>query len=412
MVPLKELPKLSYQIIKQLIEMFKLKYFTFLILVFFFNFISPRSSYSTIEKLQIRIFAHLKINSFQWSAISKSYKLIADNSPLEFNVSNFNLFIKGDSIEIKEKDFVLGTFKQINFIGDSNDEFKIKLTQPDRKIRTYQNNLTCSVVNGSIVLINNIDLDNYVAGVTEAEAGSKSNLEFYKVQTILARTFALAHINKHQEEGFYLCDQVHCQAYHGKPRDSKIILAIQETKEKVVVDDNLNLIIAAFHSNSGGQTANSEDVWGSKTSYLKSIVDTFSIQMPNYNWERKMLTEDWLSYLKLKFNYPSDSIMARDVAINFTQDNRKVYLEFNNLKVPLKTIRLDLQLKSTFFNITKLNNDSILFKGKGFGHGVGMPQEGAMKMGKLGYSYLDILDFYFKNIQIIDLQKLDFFKDE
>jgi peptidoglycan hydrolase-like amidase len=41
-----------------------------------------------------------------------------------------------------------------------------------------------------------------------------------------------------------------------------------------------------------------------------------------------------------------------------------------------------------------------------------MPQEGAMKMGKLGYSYLDILDFYFKNIQIIDLQKLDFFKDE
>lgn len=70
--------------------------------------------------------------------------------------------------------------------------------------------------------------------------------------------------------------------------------------------------------------------------------------MPNYNWERKMLTEDWLSYLKLKFNYPSDSIMARDVALNFTQDNRKVYLEFNNLKVPLKTIRLDLQLKSTF----------------------------------------------------------------
>lgn len=69
-----------------------------------------------------------------------------------------------------------------------------------------------------------------------------------------------------------MCDQVHCQAYHGKPRDSKIILAIQETKGKVVVDDNLNLIIAAFHSNSGGQTANSEDVWGSKTTYLKVLL--------------------------------------------------------------------------------------------------------------------------------------------
>ncbi len=395
-----------------MVNMIKLKYFIFLILVFFFNFISPISYFSHVENLQIRIFAHLKINSFHWSAISKSYKIIADNSILKFDVSNLNLFIKGDSIELKEKDIVLGTFKQINFTGDSNDEFKIKLIQPDRKIRTYQNNLSCSVVNGSIVLINNINLDNYVAGVTEAEAGSKSNLEFYKVQTILARTFALAHINKHQDEGFYLCDQVHCQAYLGKPRDSKIIIAIQETKGKIVVDENLNLIIAAFHSNSGGQTANSEDVWGAKTSYLKSIIDTFSIQMPNYNWERKMLTEDWLSYLKLKFNYPSDSLLACDIALNFTQDNRKVYLEFNNLKIPLKIVRLDLQLKSTLFNITKLNNDSVLFKGKGFGHGVGLPQEGAMQMGKLGYSYLDILNFYYKNIQIIDLDKLDFFRDE
>src|SRR5690606_6979492 len=112
--------------------------------------------------------------------------------------------------------------------------------------------------------------------------------------------FALAHINKHVSEGFSLCDLVHCQAYHGKPRDINAVKAVEETAGLVVVDSNLDLITAAFHSNSGGQTANSEDVWGGKTSYLRSIIDTFSTGTPNFSWERRMPAIDLLSYLKLK----------------------------------------------------------------------------------------------------------------
>jgi stage II sporulation protein D len=93
---------------------------------------------------------------------------------------------------------------------------------------------------------------------------------------------------------------VHCQAYYGMPRDVNVFKATEATKGKVVVDENLNLITAAFHSNSGGQTANSEDVWGSRLPYLRSVNDTFSTKMPNAKWERKMAKEDWLSYLKLK----------------------------------------------------------------------------------------------------------------
>ena len=187
---------------------------------------------------------------------------------------------------------------------------------------------------------------------------------------------------------------------------------MEGTRGKVVVDDNLNLIIASFHSNSGGQTANSEDVWGSHTSYLRSVVDTFSTRMPNYRWERRMLTEDWLSYLKLKHNYPIENTEDKAAALNFRQDTRKIYLECNNSRVPLKNIRLDLQLKSTFFSIEQINKDTVLFSGKGYGHGLGMCQEGAMRMVKLGYSYTDILNFYYQNIQLIDLHKLNFFKDE
>ena len=125
-----------------------------------------------------------------------------------------------------------------------------------------------------------------------------------------------------------------------------------------------------------------------------------------------MLIDDWLSYLKLKHNYPTEQSDAKEAALNFKQDQRKIYLECNNSKVPLKNVRLDLQLKSTFFSISRLNADSVIFRGKGYGHGLGMCQEGAMKMSKIGYSYTDILNFYYKDIQLIDLSKLSFFKDE
>lgn len=366
------------------------------------------------ENLQIRVFAHLKVMSVQATVSGGSYKVQADGAIVaeSSGIAVFKLEAKGDSVLMKENETVRGTYKYIKFFGTDNAELRLKLVDPDRKLRTYQNNLSFATGEGAIRIINEVELDNYIAGVTEAEAGSRSTQEFYKVQAILARTFALAHINKHVTEGFSLCDQVHCQAYYGKPRDGIIFNAVEVTKGKVVVDDNLNLIVAAFHSNSGGQTANSEDVWGAKTTYLRSIVDTFSLKMPNFRWERRMLTDDWLSYLKLKHNYPTEQAAAKEAALNFTQEQRKIFLECSNSKVPLKNVRTDLQLKSTFFSISRLNKDSVIFRGKGYGHGLGMCQEGAMKMSRMGYNYTDILNFYYKNIQLIDLSKLSFFRDE
>lgn len=377
-------------------------------------FTSFTSFYVPAETLQIRLYAHLKVNSVLLNVTVGNYKVLADGNLIAEGgtESQFKLFLKGDSILLYHNDKAIGNFKYLKFVGSETDEIKVKLLNPDRKPRVYQNNVSFSVSEEYIRIINDVILDNYIAGVTEAEAGSRSNLEFYKVQAILARTFALAHINKHVAEGFSLCDQVHCQAYYGKPKDGTISKAIEETKGKVVVDDNLNLIVAAFHSNSGGQTANSEDVWGSHTTYLRSITDTFSVKMPNSKWERRMLTDDWLMYLKLKHGFPTDQPEAKTAALNFKQDYRKVFLECSNSRVPLKNIRQDLQLKSTFFSITEINKDSILFKGRGYGHGLGMCQEGAMRMSKTGYSYTQILNFYYKNIQLIDLHKLSFFKDE
>ncbi len=366
------------------------------------------------EVVYIRTFAHLKINAVTFTIEKSSYQISGDNQLLLKNSGEVILKLSAvnDSIEVKSLDKIYGRFKNIRFNDENGSgEIKLKLVNPDRKPRIYQDNYIVTNEGGLLKMLNEVKLDNYIAGVVEAESGTRSMPEYYKVQAILARTFALAHLNKHLPEGFSLCDQVHCQAYYGKPRYADIFISVNDTKGKVVVDDNLNLIVAAFHSNSGGQTANSEDVWGARTSYLRSVNDTFSTRMPNYKWERKMLADDWLSYLKLKHNYPIDEPFAKELALSFKQDSRKVFLEASNVKVPLKNVRQDLQLKSTYFSIINVG-DTVIFKGKGYGHSLGMSQEGAMQMTRLGYKYTDVLSFYYRNIQIIDMSKLSFFRDE
>jgi stage II sporulation protein D len=366
------------------------------------------------EVLSIRIFSQIKVQSFIIKSEIGNYSLWANGIEILNTITNplIKLTCINDSIELKSADRLVGKFKRIKFsCADQDATFQIKMLLPERKPRLYQDNMLVDVEQGYLKCVNEIELDNYIGGVVQAESGRLSHPEFYKVQTILARTFALAHIQKHALEGFSLCDHTHCQAYFGKPTELNIIKSVFETKNKIVVDENLNLIEAAFHSNSGGQTLNSEDVWGSKLSYLRSVNDTFSLKMPNAKWERKIAKDDWLSYLKIKHNYPIDDEDAKLLAFNFKQDTRKPFLESNNIKVPLKIVRTDFQLKSTYFSIMP-KGDSLIFKGKGFGHGVGMCQEGAMRMAKLGYTYLDILNFYYQNTQLIDLRLLDFFKDE
>jgi stage II sporulation protein D len=366
------------------------------------------------EVLYIKIFSQLKVQSFTFSPEVGIYSVWSNGVEI-LNTSTIALVkftYSNDSIEVKTFENTIGKFKHLKISSnDENRSFRIKLISPDKKLRFYQDNLILDTESGFLKCINEIELDNYIAGVVQAESGKRSYQEFYKVQAILARTFALSHIQKHATEGFSLCDHTHCQVYFGKSMEFEILKAVLETKNSVVVDDNLNLIEAAFHSNSGGETANSEDVWGSKLSYLRSVKDSFSVKMPNAKWERKMAKEDWLSYLKLKHNYPIQDSSALLLAITFKQDSRKQYLEANNIKVPLKNVRTDLQLKSTFFTIIPFG-DSLIFKGRGFGHGVGMCQEGAMRMAKLGYKHKEVINFYYQKTQLIDLRKLDFFKDE
>jgi stage II sporulation protein D len=363
--------------------------------------------------IDVHLLSDIKPLSVIVSVSSGSYIAWGDGKRISDTLSSFILEfnLSGDSIITKTLEKKLGTFKHISLNAQvPASSFKLKSISPAVGLRIYDNDLLVSADRDQLILLNRVDLEKYVAGVVEAESGTIAEDEFYKVQSILCRTYVLANINKHAGDGFNVCDQVHCQVFRGKTKDPRIFFATNATKDLVVVDNDLKLISTTFCSNCGGQTVNSEDVWGKSTMCLKSVKDTFCSHMPHAVWERRISVEDWKNYLELKHKFPVNDSVTFSNALNCSPSGRQIYFSDHNLKIPLKIIRTDFQLKSTFFSVVQ-RNDSVIFKGRGYGHGVGLCQEGAMEMAKRGYSFTDILNFYYRNINVVDLGRLDFFKE-
>ncbi len=369
------------------------------------------------ENVRVRILSTKIIKSFIFSPISGSYTIYGDGILLkDYDPTGiFQMAIEGDSIRLKTFEKNIGKFASLKMIAkETIAAFKVKSVDPASRIRTYDDNLEVSISadKSQLQVINTVDLEKYIAGVVESEAGKNSSLEYYKLQAILCRTYLLSHINRHILEGFELCDDVHCQAYLSRASEDNDLKAVLETKGLVVVDNELNLITAAFHANCGGETCNSQDVWAISTTYLKSVKDTFCLHETAATWQRTISLEDWKSYLQVKHKTPPNDSLKNDVTTSFNQQNgRAIYYVDKDLKIPLKTIRADFKLKSTFFSIQPIG-DSLKFTGRGYGHGVGLCQEGAMRMAKLKYNYQDILHYYYKDVHLVDLSALNYFKQE
>ncbi len=344
-----------------------------------------------------------------------SYTLVGDGKKMrDMSKSDvIQLSISGNLVKVSSMGMSLGTFGKLKLIRQSwGSSLNIKAVNPSYPRREYNDNLFVTVSRGKLKLVNNVYIEHYIAGVVEAESGIKEGFEYYKVQAIIARTYALSNLNKFAHEGFNLCDNVECQVYKGKSkRNADIIRAVNATKGLVIVDKDIELINAVFHSNSGGQTVNSEDAWSRPVHYLRAISDDFSKDQPHYAWEVNIDKSKWLNYLFRRFNYPISDPQAREYVMDYCPSSREVFLTPIDTNILLKTIRRDWGLKSTYFSIEE-EGDNIRVRGKGFGHGVGLSQEGAMKMATMGIPFNEILHYYYQDIHLIHLSALDFFRAE
>tara|TARA_R110002050_G_scaffold102774_1_gene211579 strand:+ start:13896 stop:15101 length:1206 start_codon:yes stop_codon:yes gene_type:complete len=360
------------------------------------------------ERLVLGLFWNERPQTIIVSVRGGEYVLIADgNLEIPLGTSDmFHISTDGNKVKVKNLSKTFGSFTKIE-IKEINDtsSINIKSTKPKLANRVYEDDFRIYASEGRLKILNDAELANYVAGVVQWESGNGNAPEYYQAQAIITRTYALRNINKYESQGFNLCDRVDSQVYKGRTQNKDILRAVKATKDLVLVDDNMNLISAVFHSNSGGQTHNSEEVWSKPVPYLRAVVDTFSIGQPHYEWEKTMTTEKWLSTLKKVYHVDVSNKKTRHQLVHYCPKKRRDYM-LPNGQLKTTQVRSTFGLRSTNFCV-KEKGDYVIITGVGFGHGVGFSQEGAMKMANYGYSHTEILLFYYTGVHLVNVHTMD-----
>lgn len=376
----------------------------FLLILFF-------TSRSLPGQVKVRIFANQKASSGVFTVTAGKYELdIYDNkSVLLTRDEPVILAFFNGKIAVKIK-------SALSFMCDSlivrgltgNDRFSFRVSGSVKSRQSYSGDLQIHPDLGFLVFINICDIEQYITGVVRTEGGPGKNIEYLKSQAVLARTFIYKHFGRHLLDRYNFCDDIHCQAYNGVTADTLIYRAALETKGQVILDSDSNLIISAFHSNCGGETSVSEDVWLSGHPYVKKVSDPYCRKSPNATWRKSIPLPDWEAYLK-KSGFVPDRNSGQ--SYNFSQLTRQNDYRIGSFSVPFRQIRNDLNLRSAFFSVLKDGN-SIILKGRGYGHGVGLCQEGAMIMAAKGFKYSEIITFYYSDVIITDIKNAKIVKND
>jgi stage II sporulation protein D len=130
------------------------------------------------------------------------------------------------------------------------------------------------------------------------------------------------------------------------------------------------------------------------------VIDPYCQNSRNALWEKKISLNDWMDFLK-KNGYSGS--FADSTVLNFNQTSRVPDYRAGSFSMPLRTLRTGLNLRSSFFSVYSVG-DSVLLKGRGYGHGVGLCQEGAIAMSLKGFTYHQIINFYFSGVLIMDIK--------
>lgn len=308
-----------------------------------------------------------------------------------------------------------------------------------------------------LTIINRLLLEEYLYSVVPKEMSGTWPLEAQKAQAVAARNYAIQNLGIHKQYGFDLCATSHCQVYGGFDSEHETSRkAVDETRGKFLTYKG-NLVTPFYHSNSGGHTENSENIWSAPIDYLKGVNDPFSVGAPNDTWTYVMSKDQIQDLLNSKqlsvgelngVQVTAYSDFGRVLKLELSGSADKKILEkekvrsifgYNNIKSTWFTVSTDASAtvitgnasepqqisSSDFFVLTadgtkqmngglnqmvvfngidlkniSFNAQQYVFTGKGWGHGLGMSQWGAKKMAEEGYTYDQILTYYYTGTQI------------
>ncbi|MBR5155149.1 MAG: stage II sporulation protein D [Clostridia bacterium] len=266
--------------------------------------------------------------------------------------------------------------------------------------------------------IKECELEEYLVGVLAAEMPAEYEMEALKAQAVAARSYIVSRLGEEnpQHPGAVVCDNAnHCKAHfdedeaksHWKKEKAKgywekIKNAVDETKGEYMVCEE-QVVEAFFFARSSGRTENSEDVWGEKRPYLKSVESAEDKTHPEFESSAQFSHRNArriLSALNPKIKTGDKPLEIGN--ITRTTGGSVATVEIDGEVFRGTDMRRVFGLKSANFLINT-NSKTLAFTVFGYGHGVGMSQFGANCMAGNGEKYTEILSHYYTNIQIIRL---------
>lgn len=251
-----------------------------------------------------------------------------------------------------------------------------------------------------------IPLEEYLVGVLAGEMPIDFELEALKAQAVASRSYALKRIEYNKDKEYDVLDSIQNQVYLDNEylkeawkgnyvkNINKLRTAINETIDQYLEYDG-QVADTLFFSTSNGYTESSENIFDFECAYLKSVESPWDEDTsPAFNTSKIINLTEFYQKLNIPYNKNLNiEILKRSTT------NRILLLKINNIEFKGTDIYNKLSLKSTDFKI-ELLGDTIKISTKGYGHGVGMSQYGALGMAKAGYTYEEILKHYYQNTNL------------
>jgi stage II sporulation protein D len=261
--------------------------------------------------------------------------------------------------------------------------------------------------------VQEMPFEEYVAGVVGGEIKNDWPMEAIKAQAIIARTFVLKFIKDKGQSKYgnahISTDIEEAQAWNKEAVNDRIRRAVNETRGQVMVYDG-DYVNAWFHSNAGGKTATAVEGLAYKEGnppYIQAVVspdDSSLIPPDERNWVAEFSKQEVIRAVQQMGKQIEDFSSIRIGKRG--PSGRAMEIMLDSMPVSAPDLRIALgstKMKSTLLDEVRLEGDRVIFRGRGYGHGVGMSQWGAYNMAKQGKKAEDIIKHYFKGVQIVKL---------
>jgi len=254
------------------------------------------------------------------------------------------------------------------------------------------------------LVLNRVDLEEYVKGVVPAEVSSTWHPEMLKAQAVAARTYALYQQMLSATREYDVAATVQDQVYRGKQGiDAGILRAVEETRGLVITYQGAP-IYAAFSSTAAGLTEDAMNVWSKDYPYLKGVECPFDLTSPYYQWKSSFKMDTLEQGLRQQGF--SVGTIATMTPLSFSRGGRVTKLRILHSGGELVLRGEELRkavgytiIPSTQFAIESIGRDVVL-SGFGAGHAVGMCQWGAKELAELGYPFSTILQYYYPGTEL------------